>query len=104
MIHARLRGGKSFFVDVAGHAGYDPGHDIVCAGVSALCQAFEMWCINRSDISICRMESRKGRFLLDGRGCADDALLMLYLGLQGIQKSFPENLRVSDTTISKSNA
>lgn len=29
------------FLSVSGHAGYNPGNDIVCAAVSALVQTFE---------------------------------------------------------------
>lgn len=81
---------KTTAVHCGGHAGYCCGNDIVCAGVSALVQAFVGTMIN-SEITIdYKMDCGYCKAIV-GIG-ADRELKMLIIGLLQIQKAYPENV------------
>jgi len=96
MIEAVLRGdARRGTLMVTGHAGYDPGHDIVCAGVSALSQAFLAWCLaHEARVRVKHVSARSGNFRVDYEGDCADALGMTLAGLRGIEKSYPDYVKI----------
>lgn len=64
-----------FIIEVAGHAGYaEKGKDIVCAGISALCQALYMTvCEYRSEGKFAdyACKTSDGYFLIMAKHCSD---------------------------------
>ena len=87
-------------LSVKGHAGYNPGNDIVCSAVSALVQTFEASArefttdeikssLQDGDavISWPRAPTRELSLLIDS----------LYLGLCMMAASYPNNVSVSST-------
>ena len=97
MIHVTI---TPVALSVQGHAGYNPGNDIVCAAVSALVQTFEASArefttdeikssLQDGDavISWPRAPTRELSLLIDS----------LYLGLCMMAESFPENITVTGT-------
>lgn len=86
-------------IDLSGHAGYNPGNDIVCAGVSALVQTFVLAVeeLTTTDIDVTRAEDGYiERITWDGMSPAFNTLLdALTLGVGSIAESYPENVKLS---------
>lgn len=85
-----------------GHAGYaDAGSDIVCAGISALTEAFDMVVetYDESDeVDIKIHEVAEGYIHItyhDPKGILQPAFTMLTLGLEGIRDEFPYNINLN---------
>ncbi|MBE6005599.1 MAG: ribosomal-processing cysteine protease Prp [Sarcina sp.] len=87
-------------LSVKGHAGYNPGNDIVCAAVSALVQAFEASAKEFTTDEI-KSSLRDGDAVISWPRAptAELSLLIdsLYLGLCMMAESFPENITVTGT-------
>lgn len=77
-------------VHCGGHAGYCSGNDIVCAGVSAVVQAFVGTMINSDIATDYKMDCGYCKVIV-GEG-ADRELKMLIIGLLQIQKAYPKNI------------
>lgn len=96
MIRVRLsRDGKAFKLDVTGHAGSAPkGEDLVCAGVSALCETLHMG-LGRYDPQGDR-ELGEGTFRYRGEpGDEAQALLETFLmGFRDLAGSHPQFIKV----------
>jgi uncharacterized protein YsxB (DUF464 family) len=79
-----------------GHAGYNPGNDIVCAAVSSIIFALEGWLANSREhiAQIFTMRCRPGDVEIDVSG--DDTLRpafeMAYIGLAQIAETYPDNV------------
>ena len=85
---------EMYTIEIEGHAGYNPGNDIVCSAVSTLIQTFAASAENHvggSTIVACELGS--GHAKVSIKGCS-----ALYrscvLGLTMIGNSYPDNLRV----------
>lgn len=97
MIHVTI---TPVSLSVKGHAGYNPGNDIVCAAVSALVQAFEASAKEFTTDEI-KSSLRDGDAVISWARAptAELSLLIdsLYLGLCMMAESFPENITVTGT-------
>lgn len=90
-------------MELKGHAGYNPGNDIVCAGISALAFALVGTLKNIEDISFIRLQYQDGvtveiePFANEAEQAVIDAVFMTVLiGLKQIQKQYPENIQVKE--------
>jgi uncharacterized protein YsxB (DUF464 family) len=86
-----------FSFAMEGHAGYNPGNDIVCSAASALGQALYGYLDNNRDkIAVDRMDKGKGEMHISVKG--DTSLLPAFevvtLGLMQIAKKYPEHVAV----------
>ena len=83
---------------VTGHAGYNPGNDIVCSAVSGLAHALYGYPENSRDKirAIGRMDKDKGQMQIRIKG--DDSLLPAFevvtIGLKQIAKKYPDHVSV----------
>ena len=97
MIHVTI---TPVSLSVQGHAGYNPGNDIVCSAVSALVQAFEASAKEFTTDEI-KSSLRDGDAVISWARAptAELSLLIdsLYLGLCMMAESFPENITVTGT-------
>ena len=87
-------------ISVCGHAGYNPGNDIVCSAVSALVQTFEASAREfTTDEIISSLEDGDAVIAWPRAPTAELSLLIdsLYLGLCMMAESYPENITVSCT-------
>ena len=88
------------FLSVSGHAGYNPGNDIVCAGVSALVQTFEA---AAREFTTDRLESHMedGNAVISWPRAPTKELSLLIdstcLGLIRMAGSYPDNIKVTCT-------
>lgn len=84
-----------------GHAGYCPGNDIVCAAVSALLQTLAQrvmkeFSAGRLVSENIRLESGDSKIKYTGSNrIMDEIADTIEDGLNGIQESFPEHLKIS---------
>ena len=80
---------------VNGHAGYNPGNDIVCAGVSAIVTMLAGYLINRLDrTQLVKMELDNGNADIQVTGDAVEIFEMATIGLMQIEKAYPKNVKV----------
>ena len=87
-------------LSVKGHAGYNPGNDIVCAAVSALVQTFEASAREfTTDEIISSLEDGDAVIAWPRAPTKELSLLIdsLYLGLCMMAASYPNNVSVSST-------
>ena len=87
-------------LSVQGHAGYNPGNDIVCAAVSALVQTFEASAREfTTDEIISSLEDGDAVIAWPRAPTRELSLLIdsLYLGLCMMAESYPNNVSVSST-------
>ena len=86
-----------FSFAMEGHAGYNPGNDIVCSAASALGQALYGYLDNNRDkITVDRMDKDKGQMHISIKGNASllPAFEVVILGLMQIAKKYPEHVSV----------
>ena len=87
-------------ISVCGHAGYNPGNDIVCSAVSALVQTFEASAREFTEDGI-QSTLRDGDAVISWPRAPTRELSLLidslYLGLCMMAESYPENITVSCT-------
>ena len=87
-------------ISVSGHAGHNPGNDIVCAAVSALVQTFEASAREfTTDEIISSLQDGDAVVAWPRAPTSELSLLIdsLYLGLCQIAASYPDNISVSST-------
>jgi uncharacterized protein YsxB (DUF464 family) len=92
-ISVRQRGDTRCLV-MAGHAGYNTGNDIVCAGCSALAYALMGWMENapeRVTRRVCDLGDGELRLSGSGDDCFAAAFDMTVIGLAQIARKYPEN-------------
>lgn len=88
------------FLSVSGHAGYNPGNDIVCAAVSALVQTFEA---SAKEFTTDEISSslKDGDAVITWPRAPTEKLKLLIdstcLGLIHMAGSYPENIKVTCT-------
>ena len=87
-------------LSVSGHAGYNPGNDIVCAAVSALVQTFEASAREFTTDEI-RSSLQDGNAVIAWPRAPTEKLKLLIdstcLGLIRMAGSYPENIKVTCT-------
>lgn len=90
---------------IDGHAGYNPGNDIVCAAVSALGFALVGALRNITGISFREFQTENGIDLAinpfvdeDNQKISDTVFMTVYVGLKQIEKSYPGHVRVTERT------
>jgi len=90
-------------MDLKGHAGYNPGNDVVCAGISALAFALVGTLKNIQDISFTRLQYQNGvtveiePFADETEQAVVDAVFMTVLiGLKQIEKQYPNHIQVRE--------
>ena len=82
-------------IKVTGHAGYNPGNDIVCAGCSAIITTLAGYLVNRIDkAQVVRMELEGGNADIQVKGDAVEVFEMAILGLMQIEKAYPEYIKI----------
>lgn len=97
MIHVTI---TPVSISVQGHAGYNPGNDIVCAAVSALVQTFEA---SAGEFTTDEIKSslRDGDAVISWPRAPTKELSLLidslYLGLCQMAASYPDNVSVECT-------
>ncbi len=80
---------------VKGHAGYNPGNDIVCAGCSAIITMLAGYLVNRLDrTKLIKMEMESGNADIHVKGDAVEVFEMAVIGLMQIEKAYPQNVKV----------
>jgi uncharacterized protein YsxB (DUF464 family) len=93
----------SLICEIKGHAGYNPGNDIVCSAVSA--SAYTLWgaVVNICGISQARYKDKPGDFLFDidvknmDKPVLDKLKTIfqtIYIGIKLIAESYPDNVEV----------
>lgn len=83
----------SVHLNCGGHAHFCDGNDIVCAGVSAIVQAFVGAVVN-SDVEIDYSMDRGYCKAVVGKGAGRE-LRMLIIGIMQIEKAYPDNVRLT---------
>lgn len=94
-VFAKRRGGY-YRLFVEGHAGYAPGHDIVCAGVSALTGALLALASTQAECRHLRTHAAKGELFLCCRGGLGKAYDATLLGLYGIAAQYPGCVSITE--------
>ncbi len=82
---------------VQGHAEYNPGNDIVCAGVSALVGALAQYAAAHPHYRHVRCRMQKGDAFFACSDGAEDGFDMIVQGLAAIAAAYPDCVRVQDT-------
>ena len=92
-------------MDLDGHAEYNPGNDVVCAGISALAFALAGE-LRQRDVSFIRFDIKNGvhveiePFIEDTDRLITDTIFQTVLtGLRQIEKKYPENIEVSEVVV-----
>lgn len=92
-------------MDLTGHAEYNPGNDVVCAGISALAFALAGE-LKRRKASFKRFDIREGvhvetePFIHDVPQAGINAVYETCLtGLRQIEKKFPDHIQISETIL-----
>ena len=89
--------GDRYYLSAVGHAGYNPGQDIVCAGVSAILESLSIYLDNCGDHARNTHQKREpGRFVLrcSGDEAVGEAWKMACLGLLSIAEIYPSHVSV----------
>ena len=84
---------QNFSLVIKGHAQYNPGNDIICAGVSTITQTFSEIV---SELGCSDIVSEDGLFEVNGN-MNDDILYYLRfvtVGYSGLTNSYPNNVRL----------
>ena len=82
---------------VTGHAEYNPGEDVVCAGVSALVGALIAFAEGNRECRHLRWSAEPGEVFLACRGGLGKAFDAVLLGLARIAQAYPEHVSVEST-------
>lgn len=88
--------GNRFYLAMYGHAGYNPGNDVVCAGVSAIIYALAGYIANAEGLKVNSDKYEPGEAEFDVEGDARQAFEMAYIGLAQISQEYPDNVQVTN--------
>lgn len=90
-------------MNLKGHACYNPGNDVVCAGISALAFALVGTLKNIDGIAFTRLQYQDGVVVEiepfadeETQAVVDAVFTTVLIGLKQIQKQYPENIRVKE--------
>lgn len=107
MTYASLKRDKDIRIHVRGHAGYNPGNDIVCAAISTITAMAGDFFLDQDRLyhrkNIKELVYKPGTFSLilkedpEHKAEQDAALHMLVIGLCSIAEQYPQNLKVEGT-------
>ena len=93
-------------MDLDGHADYNPGNDVVCAGISSLAYALAGTLRNIDDVSFVRFDIRDGVHVeiepfTDEiqRTIADTVFKTCIIGLKQIEIKYPDHIVISEVTL-----
>ena len=93
-------------MDLNGHANYNPGQDIVCAGISALAFALVGTLRNVRDISFRRCTVVNGvqveiePFIEpEDRAITDTVFKTILVGLRQIEKKYPDHIEIKEIVL-----
>lgn len=85
-------------LDMTGHAGFNPGQDIVCAGASAIVTGLSAWIQNAGNYvkgdTVVQLEPGEAHFDVRGGEAVRQAFLQAVMGLGCIELMYPENISV----------
>ena len=82
-------------IEATGHSGYAPaGYDIICAGVTALCDAFILSA--RYDIEAYENNGYTKIIIKNPASDVEAKFSMLVTGLREIAEIFPDNVTIDD--------
>jgi uncharacterized protein YsxB (DUF464 family) len=87
-------------LSVKGHAGYNPGNDIVCAAVSALVQTFEQSARDLTTDTITSSMEDGDAVITWPRAPTKELTILIdsaFLGLSSIADTFPQYVSVTST-------
>lgn len=96
-------GGDIATIDIVGHAGFNPGNDIVCAGISTLCDTFNntiVIMVSKGLVKNAYIKRLPGDYhvevILEPKYKREwkAVKLMFLTGLRMIEESFPNYLKV----------
>lgn len=86
-------------LDMTGHAGFNPGQDIVCAGASAIVTGLSAWIQNAGkyvkSTTVVQLEPGEAHFDVCGGEAVRQAFLQAVMGLGCIEMTYPENISVT---------
>lgn len=101
-IRLDIRPGR-YQLEAVGHADYDPGHDIVCAAVSAVIWSLIGGMENTDAETVHSEQSGRVRIICRGDGEGIRGMwLMAEIGLRQIAAKYPENVEIlSDVSTRK---
>ena len=83
-----------FRLYVTGHADYNPGEDVVCAGVSALVGALLSFATKSRDCRHLRWSAHPGEVFLACRGGLGVGFDIVLAGLEQIAAGYPDHVCV----------
>ncbi len=88
-------------MELTGHAGYNPGNDVVCAGISALAFALVGTLKSIDGISFTRLQYQDGVTVeiepfadAEEQAVVDAVFTTVLIGLKQIEKKYPGHIRV----------
>lgn len=87
-------GKSSVIIEADGHAGFNPGNDIVCSAVSTLFYAFGAYASSKEGVE-CNCIFSDGCSKIKALGDIDEAYKMFKMGLKMIEKKYPENICIN---------
>lgn len=94
MIDVEYTQGDTCRICAKGHAGYNPGNDIVCAGVSAILYSLAGYmldrCLGKADMSL-----QPGDACIQGPLEAKETFRMALIGLKLISRKYPDYIRIT---------
>ena len=91
-------------VSVAGHAGYNPGNDIVCASISTITLSLLQTLKYYEEQGMCKITSEKTKedlgtalfsFKSRNKEVTDALLNMAEIGYMMLEKTYPKNISVN---------
>lgn len=88
--------GNRCYLAMHGHAGYNPGNDVVCAGVSAIVCALAGYIANADGLKISTERYEPGEAEFDVEGDALQVFEMAYIGLAQIAQKYPQNVQITN--------
>lgn len=86
--------GDRCYLAMHGHADFNPGCDVVCAGVSAIVYALAGYIANADGIKVNTAKYTPGEAEFDVEGDARQAFETTYIGLAQIAQKYPDNVHV----------
>ena len=91
---------------LTGHAGYNPGNDVVCAGISALAFAMVGTLKTIKDLSVKRMKTSEGvdveiePFILpEDQAVVDMVFFGCLTGLRMIHAQYPDHIEIKEVIL-----
>lgn len=97
MIHIRYTATEALHdLEITGHAAYNTGNDIVCAGVSAITYTLAGWLMNcdRKLRPFFNMDSGESMMSCRRADKSDTAFEMAMIGYAQIANEYPNNVKI----------